>query len=164
MTTGRPVSDLGRAIIAGLMDEQSRGFGYWSPADLGSLLEHQLRTPLHLEAEGLLQHAKGPVRAARASIEGGVTFRDVLERGLAGDDALRMVKGWAKEQLADPQGLPRPVAHFLYIASILRATSQGDDEFSALDPTALQAEARRCLTLQWLPSEARDLLRAGLSG
>ena len=155
-----------RAIARALLDASSLSTGDWSANDLASLLEHQLRTPLHLEAERLLEHAVGPREAAVAALQARppVTFFDVLQRGATGDGVLHMVKGYAKEALARDGVLPREIARFLYIASILRARAAGAKQFTSLDDASIDSEARRCLTLTWLPATARDLLRRGLGG
>ncbi len=157
-------ADLSRTILASLMDEEADAFGPWSPSDLRALLEHQLDTELRSESPGLARHALGAPEAAEAEIHAAPyrTFFDVLTRGGGEDGVLLMVKEYAKHGMAELDGLPRPVAHFVYVASVLRARAAGVEGFSALEPAALESEARRLLTLHWLPERARDLLRAGL--
>ena len=155
-----------QAIARSLMDASTPLIGGWSADDLASLLEHQLRTPLHLEAERLVEHAPGDKEAALESLRADqtVTFFDVLHGGNAEDGVLQLVKDYAKASLATEGELPKEVARFLYVTSILRARAAGIPNFTSLDSASVDSEARRCLTFTWLPSIARDLLRQGLSG
>lgn len=150
-------------IVDGLMDVHEKELGYWSPEDLRSLLEHQLRTPLRLEHEALTDQTSRSEREALAFLDqyGAQTFGDVLDGD--SEEGLRLVKDFAKGERLSPAGLPKPVAHFLYIATIMRARALGWTSFSSLDPASAESEARRCLTFHWLPDAARDVLRAGLA-
>jgi hypothetical protein len=162
-TTGR--GGTSRKILSVLMDTGTSDFGGWTSADLGDLLDHQLRTLLSVEVEALILHTAGPPEEARAFFAEGPyrTFQDVLREGAADDDALQMVKGYAKTALAAEGMLPKPVARFLYVAAILRATAIGRSGLSSLDPVTVERDARHLLTSPWLSPTARDLLRAGLA-
>lgn len=152
-----------RAILVELMEVERGGAGYLSPADLASVLEHQLRTPLALESEELLLVTNG-TGEARAVEEGADrTFAEVVRASAAGDPLLRVVKDYAKRQLTLDGGLPEPVARFVYVAAALRARTVGDTTVSTLDDASLEAEARRLLTAHWLPGEAREIVRSGLT-
>lgn len=153
-----------QAILRELMEIERGDAGYLSPADLSSVLEHQLRTPLELESDELLRGTRD-VDAARA-VEAGAdrTFGDVVGTAAAGDPLLRLVKEYAKRQLTAEGGLPEPVARFLYVAAALRARTVGDTTVTRLDDTSIEAEARRILTARWLPRNAKDIIRSGLVG
>ena len=152
-----------KPILVGLMETDGEGAGYLSPGDLAALLLHQLRTPVRLEVEGssLSAQLDRLMRDAFAD-RPALTFGDVLESGERGDRALRAVKEFAKAALKESAGLPEPVAHFLYVAAVLRASTVDDSTVSTLDEDSRLVEARRLLTAGWLPERARDLLRANL--
>lgn len=162
--------DHSRAILTDLMDPRSAQVGVWTSDDLASVTEHQLRTRLEVEAEDLARAARisevdvlALVQASRLE-----TFDDVLCRGTRDDGVLDLVKTYAKRAMEEKEGLPRPVAHFIYVATLLRArTAAGVGEvasepFTSLDDAAIESEGRRCLTHHWLPDRARELLRVGL--
>ena len=153
-----------RAILTDLMNPRSGQVGVWTPEDLAGVLEHQLRTSLEVEVDDLARSADLPTEEVRSLLRasGFATFGDVLRRGTPDDGVLAMVKAYAKRAMASDDGLPRPVAHFIYVSTLLRARVEGDASFTALNDAAVDSEARRCLTLHWLPDEARALLRAGL--
>jgi len=167
MNDGRGTrGDGSRGILRALLDSSSDSAGEWSPGDLAAVLEHQLRTPLRLEADKLVAHADCDAATARERVasQGDATFADVLHTGDPVDGLLTMVKGYAKASISADGGLPRDVGRFLYIAAILRARSAGAESFSKLGDANIESEARRCLTLTWLPVHAKDLLRTGLTG
>lgn len=152
------------AILIELMEVDRGGAGYLSPADMSSLLEHQLRTPLSLESDELAHGIEGTVDAAAIAAAATLTFGDVVRDSKAGDPLLRLVKQYAKRQLTVGGGLPEPVARFFYVAAVLRARAVGDTTVSTLGDGSLDAEARRILTAPWLPEGAKDILRSGLAG
>lgn len=165
MKSGGPGEAHSRAILAELMDGATEIAGGWSAADLRGVLQHQLRTPVAAESEAMTDPS-APARfdtEVTAGRDRDETFFDVLARGDPADGALLFVKSYAKRALSASDALPHPVAHFLYVASIVRARAAGDEGFSSLSPAMVEAEARRCLTQPWLPDEARELLREGLA-
>ena len=162
--------DHSRAILTDLMDPRSAQVGDWTADDLASVTKHQLRTRLVVEAEDLARAANmtevDVLTLLRLSpLE---TFDDALCHGTPGDGVLRMVKQYAKRAMGEREGLPRPVAHFIYVATLLRARTEGRalgegaESFTTLDDAAIVSEGRRCLTQHWLPDRARALLRVGL--
>lgn len=149
-----------RDIARTLLDAGDPTMGDWSSTDLRALLEHQLRTPLRLELEGSLTDT------GRQTLEfhPELTFHDVLKDGQPEGGLLTGIKEFAKDALTTESGLPGDIARVLYVAALLRARSTGAVGFTTLDNASINREARRCLTLTWLPESARDLLRAGLGG
>jgi hypothetical protein len=148
------------------MDTSASSSEAWSDEDLRGVLEHQLRVPLHLEADRLTRYATCSEDKALDEIHRGPygTFLDVLTRGAPRDQALVMVKGYAKASLNEGGVLPTEVARVLYVATLLRSLNQDQaaEGFTRLDEASIRSEAQRCLTQPWLPESARELLRRGL--
>ncbi len=163
MTKARPTTE-SRAILLALMEAEPEGVGYLSSSDLAALLLHQLRTALELEIDDLQASHGATEIAPVVSASRHETFGDVVQHADAGDPLLRLVKEHGKKMLTNPSGLPAQVAHFLYVASVLRARVVGDSTVSTLSDAVIDSEARRLLTAAWLPEEARQILRAGLAG
>jgi hypothetical protein len=133
----------------------------WSAADLAAMLSHQLETPLASDVPSGVRSMNCAGAACRCT-----TFGDLLRCPHPTSNLLRHVKGLAKRSLrsggaiAEPEEtLPKEIARFLYVASVLQARKHGIKGVSNLSPAILSREVSRCLTMAWLPEEARQLLR-----
>lgn len=151
-------------ILRALMDPSRHDMVPWSSSELRAMLEHQLATPLASEHERFAEIAYCSLEQVSAVIEGcrGDTFGDLLRYESSSIKAVRLVKDFAKESLANEGDLPKEVARVLYIMAILRGRDVGGGHMTSLDDESVEREARRCLTFGWLPEDVRNLIRAQL--
>lgn len=151
-------------ILRALMDPSRPDTVPWSSNELREMLEHQLATPLVSEQDRFAASAhcsKDHVieLIAESACQ---TFGDLLQHNAPPVAALKMVKDFAKEAMADGDDLPRDVARVLYILAILRGQKLSGDRLTGLDDSIIVRETRRCLAFGWLSEHVRTMLRRGL--
>ena len=128
----------------------------WSPTDLGSMLLHQLQTPLATDIADLARPADCTRSGAPCPCR---TFGELLRCPHPDAGLLRQAKVFATSAPQAEQPVPKEITHFLYIACLVKARAHAIDGVSQLGAAALAKEVSRHLALAWLPEEARQLLR-----
>lgn len=146
-------------VLSELMGPLQTDATTWSVDDLGAILEHQLAATLQSELDLFAKASDCTESEAGAVLSASLcrTFEDMLASPTS-EEALRMLKEYSKAAMSENGGLPRDVARVLYVTAILRARELGFGDISALPEARLEREARRCLTLAWLPERLRQIL------
>lgn len=135
----------------------------WSAGDMRAILDHQFNVPLERELPAAALPCRCTVPGG-ANLERCHSFGQLLRCASPSRDLLNHVKSFAKQAGRAEGDLPREVARYFYVVSILRARMFGIKGVSALSDSATDREAGRCLTYGWLSDDARALLRESLVG
>ncbi|MCC5829126.1 MAG: hypothetical protein JJU36_06725 [Phycisphaeraceae bacterium] len=148
-------------IIRALMDPALPDTVPWSSSDLRAILEHQLDVSLAQESDRLAESNRQSAEQMASILSrcSKSTFGSILNDAMPAEDAVELIKNYAKASLAGDGDLPRDVARVLYVMAILRGRFAGYEGVSSLDESSLDREAQRCLTFGWLPGRVSDLIR-----
>lgn len=128
----------------------------WQPAELRSILEHQLQAPLWLDL--------GVAEPSSSGTSGPRTFGELLFASRPEAAWLSRVKEFAKTHYQNPQSdLPPDVGRLLYYASIFAALLHATASISSLDKAALLAGARWGATQPWITQPCATLFREAIA-
>jgi len=136
----------------------------WSEDELHAVFGHQWSAPLAVDLSGLDDVLADRVKTL-ATAQGLVlrSFRDLLCHAHPPLPLLKLTKEFAKRSLCSPfAAVPDDVARVLYFASIAAALGRCGHKITTLSRAEIVTGIRWCLSRDWIPEDAREVLAAGL--
>jgi len=151
--------------IRRLLSVESSAADEWLPDEFGVMLGHQLGTSLAVSVSRLdAARGLGTQQMLEQLGSPSMTFFEALTRGGATVEVLGVVKWFAKECLTstDPL-LPRPIAVYLYVLSIVTALRLHGARISTTPEHKLETDLAWLAGQPWLFGAARGLIEAALA-
>ena len=132
----------------------------WVAQDLAAMVRHQLEAPLLVDLEAAFPGEGQRVAALAATVQPPVVkFGDLLTHPSPPVELLRLVKDMAKSAEDSPvHPLPREVASYFYLVSILAAQHRAGVRISTLPDERVREGLRWLQTQPWLDGAARKIL------
>lgn len=145
--------------MAGLLGLSGHELETWSGHELGSILLHQLQTPLDRDLSALTPDAGRTV--SELTLSGGdaalLNFGDLVRHPRPPLQLLQLLKEYAKATRADGS-LPAEVATVLYHLSVALALSHCGQRITDAPDAKLRAGIDWCLAQSWLDEGTRATL------
>ncbi|HUI06909.1 MAG TPA: protein kinase [Verrucomicrobiae bacterium] len=151
--------------LARMMDLDTGTKHDWHPQELGSILRHQLDSPLAFDLGNFAPESKGMLEAIAPSANFPVnTFGDLLRHPHPPLGALKIMKEFAKANRDNPEGtFPTEVAAAVYYAAIAVALTRCGQRITSLDDDALRQGMEWVIAQPWVDEATRSLLRDALT-
>jgi len=161
----RDLSKSDPAALARMMDLDTGTKHDWQPDELGSILRHQLDSPLGLDLGNFAPESKGTLDALRPSASIPLnTFGDLLRHPHPPLEVLKLTKEFAKANRNNPQStLPPEIATVVYFAAIVVALMRCGQRITALDDQALRQGVEWIVAQPWIDELSRSLFREALT-
>ena len=148
--------------LAKMIDLGEGPQGLWSPAELGTILKHQLTAPLEFDILGVSRDQLQQLRARLSAPAEIRTFGDLLGHPKPPVELLELTKQFAKAGYGHADSpLPDEVAAVLYVASIVAALLRCGKRITRLGDEGIRYGVERALRQPWLDPSTRELLEAG---
>ncbi len=134
----------------------------WDPAELGTILKHQLAAPLEFDVLGLGGDQLRELRARCSAPAEIRSFGDLLHHPRPPVELLELTKQFAKAGYGHSERpLPDEVAAVLYVASIVAALMRCGKRITRLGDEGIRFGVERALRQPWLDPSIRELLETG---
>jgi len=136
----------------------------WTPAELGTILRHQLDTGLMFDLCPFSRDAKASLDASWTEYgETLQTFGQLLLHARPPLDLLLFLKDFGKSHRADPHSpLPKEIATALYYAAIAVALARHGKSISQLQAAELRAGMEWAAAQDWMDASLREVFRDAL--
>jgi len=153
------------ASLARMMDLDTDTKHDWHPEELGSILRHQLESPLGFDLGNFAPESKEALKAIGPSATIPLnTFGDLLRHPHPPPAVLKLVKEFAKANRNNPQStLPPEVATVVYFAAIVAALMRCGQRITALDDQGLREGLEWVLAQPWIDEFFRPPFREALT-
>jgi WD40 repeat protein/predicted Ser/Thr protein kinase len=161
----RDLSKSDPASLARMMDLDTGTKHDWHPEELGSILRHQLDSPLAFDLGNFAPESKGTLDVISPSTTTPLnTFGDLLRHPHPPLEVLKLVKEFAKANRNNSQStLPPEIATVVYFAAIVVALMRCGQRITALDDDALRQGVEWVVAQPWIDELSRSLLRDALT-
>jgi WD40 repeat protein len=161
----RDLSKSNPASLARMMDLDTDTKHDWHPEELGSILRHQLESPLGFDLGNFAPESKEALKAIGPSATIPLnTFGDLLRHPHPPPEVLKLVKEFAKANRNNLQStLPPEVATVVYFAAIVVGLMRCGQRITALDDQALRQGVEWVLAQPWIDDFSRPLFREALT-
>jgi hypothetical protein len=166
MSAAKPdLSKSNPASLARMLDLDAGTNHDWHPEELGSILRHQLDSPLMFDLANFAPESKEALKAINPSATIPLnTFGDLLRHPHPPLALLTLVKEFAKDNRNNPQStLPPEVASVVYFAAIVVALIRCGQRITALDDQALRQGVEWAFAQPWIDEFSRPLFREALT-
>ena len=149
--------------MAGAMDSESDRPPQWQPAELATMLRHQLAASvagdLQKLSPDLAQRFEGASQAS-SDPSARLTFGGLFTSATPSLDALQVVKDFAKRAINEKDGpLPEEIGAALYYASIATALLRLNHRISGLDDPTLKIGLNWALAQPWMDASLAAMFR-----
>jgi WD40 repeat protein/predicted Ser/Thr protein kinase len=137
----------------------------WRPEELGSILRHQLDSPLEFDLGNFAPESKPTLDAIGPSPAIPLrTFGDLLRHPRPAPGVLKLVKEFASANRNNPEGtLPDEIATTIYFAAIAVALTRCGQRITGLDDTALRRGMEWVMAQPWIEESIRSPVRDALT-
>ena len=137
----------------------------WHHAELGSILRHQLDSPLGFDLQNFAPESKATLDASRSTANIPLeTFGDLLRHPHPPLALLKVMKEFAKANRDNPEGsLPTEIATVIYLAAIVVALTRCGQRITELDDNALREGVDWVVAQPWVDESTRSLFRNALT-
>lgn len=142
-----------------LLDANESTDAGWTESDYGSLLDHQLSSPLLDDLSSIFSDVAEVLPATNCR-----TFGELLFNPPSSLPALKMVRHFAKNLITrDDRSYPDEVARVLYFAAIAAAQVHRSERITKLEPHPLREGYEWARSRSWISGELRDLFDQAVS-
>ena len=137
--------------MAGAMDSENDRPPQWQPAELATMLRHQLAASI----AGDLRKLSSATQA-----DASLTFGELFTSPTPSLDTLQLVKDFAKRAITEKDGpLPEEIGAALYYASIAAALLRLNHRISGLDDPTLKIGLNWALAQPWMDASLAAMFR-----
>jgi hypothetical protein len=160
-------ADLHRAdpsLLARILDVEEATIHAWPQHELGSILRHQLATPVQLDLEGRNSslHA-GPHALPHGQHLGKLTFGELLHHPEPPVELLRQIKHFAKaSRKSGESALPAEIATVIYLMAIVVARLRCHTRISEQSDESLAHGIHWVQSQPWVDERTHQLFREAL--
>jgi WD40 repeat protein/predicted Ser/Thr protein kinase len=136
----------------------------WHRAELGSMLRHQLDSPLGFDLGNFAPESKATLDASHSTASTPLeTFGDLLRHPHPPLGLLKVMKEFAKANRDNPESsLPTEIATVIYFAAIVVALMRCGQRITELDDDALRGGVEWVIGQPWVDELTRSLFRDAL--
>jgi hypothetical protein len=149
--------------MAGAMDSEADRPPQWQPAELATMLRHQLAASVAGDLQQLspdLAKRFDGVKEPSADPASKLIYAALFTNPTPSLEALQVVKDFSKRAIAEKDGpLPEEIGAALYYASIAAALLRLDKRISGLDDATLKIGLNWALAQPWMDVSLAVLFR-----